>query len=115
MPVVNVNRTDSAVRLTYLLKDDGGTEHTVVTVSDDEANQNKDKAMKMLQAKVYELEMQRATRKAGTGKQQGGYWLGQPIRSYVLDDAYQGLRTGVENRNTQAVLDGALDPFMKPP
>ena len=43
------------------------------------------------------------------------YWLGAAkIRSYVLDDArIKDLRTGVENRNTQAVLDGDLDRFIE--
>ena len=40
--------------------------------------------------------------------------LGSQIRSYVLDDArIKDLRTGVENRNTQAVLDGDLDRFIE--
>jgi peptide chain release factor 2 len=39
---------------------------------------------------------------------------GSQIRSYVLDDArIKDLRTGIESRNTQAVLDGALDPFIQ--
>ena len=39
---------------------------------------------------------------------------GSQIRSYVLDDSrIKDLRTGVEHRNTQAVLDGALDPFIE--
>jgi len=39
---------------------------------------------------------------------------GSQIRSYVLDDSrIKDLRTGVETRNTQSVLDGALDPFIQ--
>jgi peptide chain release factor 2 len=39
---------------------------------------------------------------------------GSQIRSYVLDDSrIKDLRTGVETRNTQTVLDGALDPFIE--
>ncbi len=113
----HVNRTDSAVRLTYLFKDDGGTEHTVVTQCQSERSQhqNKDKAMKMLQAKVYELEMQRRNaEKQALENSKADIGWGSQIRSYVLDDArIKDLRTGVENRNTQAVLDGALDPFIE--
>ncbi|MGB2247013.1 MAG: peptide chain release factor 2 [Alcanivorax sediminis] len=113
----HVNRTDSAVRLTYVFKDEGGTEHTVVTQCQSERSQhqNKDKAMKMMQAKVYELEMQRRNaEKQALENSKADIGWGSQIRSYVLDDArIKDLRTGVENRNTQAVLDGALDPFIE--
>lgn len=113
----HVNRTDSAVRLTYTFVDEGGEEHIVVTQCQNNRSQhqNRDQAWKMLQAKVYELEMQRrrsAQQQLESSKADIGW--GSQIRSYVLDDArIKDLRTGVENRNTQAVLDGALDPFIE--
>ena len=113
----HVNRTDSAVRLTYVFKDDRGEEHTLVTQcqSGRSQHQNKDQAFKMLQAKVYELEMQkRNAEKQALESSKSDIGWGSQIRSYVLDDArIKDLRTGVENRNTQAVLDGALDPFIE--
>jgi len=113
----HVNRTDSAVRLTYTFTDEGGEEHTVVTQCQNNRSQhqNRDQAWKMLQAKVYELEMQRrraVQQQLESTKSDIGW--GSQIRSYVLDDArIKDLRTGVENRNTQAVLDGDLDPFIE--
>ena len=69
----------------------------------------------MMQAKVYELEMQRRNaEKQALENSKADIGWGSQIRSYVLDDArIKDLRTGVENRNTQAVLDGALDPFIE--
>lgn len=113
----HVNRTDSAVRLTYTFTDEGGEEHIVVTQCQNNRSQhqNRDQAWKMLQAKVYELEMQQrraAQQQLESTKADIGW--GSQIRSYVLDDArIKDLRTGVENRNTQAVLDGELDPFIE--
>lgn len=113
----HVNRTDSAVRLTYTFTDEGGEEHIVVTQCQNNRSQhqNRDQAWKMLQAKVYELEMQyrRAAQQQLESTKSDIGW-GSQIRSYVLDDArIKDLRTGVENRNTQAVLDGDLDPFIE--
>ncbi len=71
--------------------------------------------MKLLKAKLYEMEMQ----KQNEGKQEledgtSDIGWGSQIRSYVLDDSrIKDLRTGVENRNTQAVLDGDLDKFLE--
>lgn len=113
----HVNRTDSAVRLTYTFVNEGGEEHTVVTQCQNNRSQhqNRDQAWKMLQAKVYEIEMQRrraAQQQLESTKADIGW--GSQIRSYVLDDArIKDLRTGVENRNTQAVLDGDLDMFIE--
>ena len=114
----HVNRTDSAVRLTYVHTDpETGEETTLVTQCQNgrSQHQNKDQAMRMLQAKVYDLELQK--RNAEKQKQEEGKsdigW-GSQIRSYVLDDArIKDLRTGVETRNTQAVLDGDLDQFIE--
>lgn len=106
----HVNRTDSAIRITH--------EPTGVVVqcqSDRSQHKNRDAAMKQLRAKLFELELQKqlAEKQALEDSKSDIGW-GSQIRSYVLDDArIKDLRTGVENRNTQAVLDGALDPFIE--
>ena len=114
----HVNRTDSAVRLTYVHTDpETGEETTLVTQCQNgrSQHQNKDQAMRMLQAKVYDLELQK--RNAEKQKQEEGKsdigW-GSQIRSYVLDDGrIKDLRTNVESHNTQQVLDGDLDRFIQ--
>lgn len=114
----HVNRTDSAVRLTYVFKDpDSGEEHTVVTQCQNgrSQHQNRDEAWRMLRARVYELEVQkRNAEKQRLENSKSDIGWGSQIRSYVLDDArVKDLRTNVETRNTQAVLDGALDQFIQ--
>lgn len=114
----HINKTDSAVRLTYVFNDpDTGEEHTVVAACQTERSQhqNRDFAWKMLRARIYEIEMQkRNAAKQSLEDSKSDIGWGSQIRSYVLDDArIKDLRTGVETRNTQAVLDGALDPFIK--
>jgi peptide chain release factor 2 len=71
--------------------------------------------MKQLRAKLYELEMlKRNAEKQALEDSKADIGWGSQIRSYVLDDArIKDLRTGIESRNTQAVLDGALDPFIQ--
>lgn len=106
----HVNRTDSAVRITH--------EPTGVVVqcqNDRSQHKNKDQAMKQLRAKLYELELQKQNeeRQALEDTKSDIGW-GSQIRSYVLDDSrIKDLRTGVETRNTQAVLDGDLDRFIE--
>ena len=106
----HVNKTDSAVRLTHM---PSGV--VVQCQSERSQHQNRDKAWQMLRAKLYELEMQkrRESQQAVEDSKSDIGW-GSQIRSYVLDDArIKDLRTGVETRNTQGVLDGALDPFIE--
>ncbi len=106
----HVNRTDSAVRITHL------PTNTVVQCQNDRSqHKNKAQAMKQLKAKLYELEMQKQNaEKQSLEDTKSDIGWGSQIRSYVLDDSrIKDLRTGVENRNTQSVLDGALDPFLK--
>ena len=114
----HVNRTDSAVRLTYVFKDpDTGEEHTVVTQCQAGRSQhsNRDQAWKMLKARVYELEVQkRNAEKQRQEENKSDIGWGSQIRSYVLDDGrIKDLRTNVETHNTQQVLDGHLDPFIQ--
>jgi len=105
----HVNRTESAVRITHL-----PTGVVVQCQNDRSQHRNKDEAMKMLRARLYELEMrkQRAEQeKVEAGKTDIGW--GHQIRSYVLDNSrIKDLRTNVEVSNTKAVLDGDLDPFI---
>ena len=78
-------------------------------------HQNRDNAMKMLKAKLYELELQkRNTEKAALEATKSDIGWGSQIRSYVLDQSrIKDLRTGVERTDTQKVLDGDLDEFVE--
>ncbi len=106
----HVNKTESAVRITHL-----PTNIVTQCQNDRSQHKNKDQAMKQMRAKLYEYEMQ----KKNADKQQlednkSDIGWGSQIRSYVLDDSrIKDLRTGVETRNTQAVLDGDLDKFIE--
>ncbi|WP_172459591.1 peptide chain release factor 2 [Moraxella ovis] len=105
----HVNTTDSAVRITH-------QPTGVVVACQNERSQhaNKDTAMKMLRAKLYELEMQkRMEKQQALEDSKSDIGWGSQIRSYVLDDSrIKDLRTGVETSNTQAVLNGDLDKFI---
>jgi peptide chain release factor 2 len=106
----HVNKTESAIRITHL-----PTNTVVQCQSGRSQHKNKDSAMKQLKAKLYELEMmkQNVDKQAAEDAKSDIGW-GSQIRSYVLDDArIKDLRTGVENRNTQTVLDGDLDKFIE--
>jgi len=106
----HVNKTDSAVRLTH---EPSGI--VVQCQSERSQHQNRDKAWKMLRARLYELEMlkrREAAQAVEDNKSDIGW--GSQIRSYVLDDQrVKDLRTNVETSNTQAVLDGAIDAFIE--
>ncbi len=106
----HVNTTESAVRITHV-----PTNIVVQCQNDRSQHKNKDQAMKQLKAKLYEYELQKqnAQKQASEDNKSDIGW-GSQIRSYVLDDArIKDLRTGVESRNTQAVLDGGLDKFIE--
>jgi peptide chain release factor 2 len=106
----HVNKTDSAVRLTH-----NPTGIAVQCQTERSQHQNRDNAMKLLRAKLYEMEMlKRNEEKQAMEDGKADIGWGSQIRSYVLDDArIKDLRTGVETRNTQAVLDGSLDQFIE--
>ena len=106
----HVNKTDSAVRLTH------EPTNTVVQCQNQRSQHaNRDSAWKQLKAKLYELEMQKRQAEQQSledGKSDIGW--GSQIRSYVLDDSrIKDLRTNIETRNTQSVLDGNLDQFIE--
>jgi len=106
----HVNKTDSAVRLTHI------PTGTVAQCQDARSqHQNRDKAWKMLKARLYELEMQKINAEKQSledGKSDIGW--GSQIRSYVLDDQrIKDLRTGTQTSNCQNVLDGDIDQFIE--
>lgn len=106
----HINKTESAVRITHI------PTGIVVSCQNERSQfQNRDQAMKQLKARLYELEMrkQRQEQQALEDSKDDIGW-GSQIRSYVLDDArIKDLRTGVENRDTQKVLNGDLDEFIE--
>ncbi len=106
----HVNKTDSAVRITHL-----PTGVIVACQSERSQHKNRSQAMKLLKAKLYELEMQkRNAEKQAIEDTKTDIGWGHQIRSYVLDQSrIKDLRTGVEVGNTQAVLDGDLDRFIE--
>ncbi len=107
----HINKTDSAVRITH---EPSG----IVVQCQNQRSQhaNKDKAMKMLKAALYELEMEKrqAEKDKLEGEKKANEW-GSQIRSYVLHP-YQMVkdhRTNFESGTPQAVLDGDLDEFIE--
>jgi peptide chain release factor 2 len=106
----HVNRTESAVRITH-----APSGIVVQCQSERSQHANRDRAMKQLRAKLYELELQkRNTEKQALEALKSDIGWGSQIRSYVLDQSrIKDLRTGLEVGNPQAVLDGDLDPFIE--
>ena len=105
----HVNKTESAVRITHL------PTNTVVQCQNDRSqHRNRDEAMKMLRARLFELELRKRQAeqdKVEASKTDIGW--GHQIRSYVLDQSrIKDLRTNFETSNTKAVLDGDLDDFI---
>lgn len=106
----HVNRTESAVRITH-----APSGIVVQCQSERSQHANRDRAMKQLRAKLYELELQkRNAEKQALEASKSDIGWGSQIRSYVLDQSrIKDLRTGLEVGNPQAVLDGDLDPFIE--
>lgn len=106
----HVNKTDSAVRITH---EPSGV--VVQCQSERSQHTNRDKAMKMLRARMYEQEiMRRNEAKQAMEDSKADIGWGSQIRSYVLDDQrIKDLRTGVQTSNCGAVLDGDLDMFIE--
>jgi peptide chain release factor 2 len=107
----HVNTTDSAVRITHLPTG-------IVVCCQNERSQHKNRAtaMKMLKARLYEMEeaKRRAAADAARGNQMDNGW-GSQIRSYVLQpyQMVKDLRTGLETSDTGGVLDGRIDGFIE--
>lgn len=105
----HVNTTDSAVRITHL------PTNTVVSCQNERSqHSNKDTAMKLLRARLYEQELQKRRASAQAleiAKSEIGW--GNQIRSYVLDSSrIKDLRTGIERTDCEKVLDGDIDEFL---
>jgi len=106
----HVNKTDSAVRITHL-----PTGVVVACQNERSQLQNKTVAMKLLRAKLYQRELDRRDEEIRKeySKKRRIEW-GSQIRSYVFQPytMVKDHRTAVETSNVQAVMDGALDPFI---
>ncbi|NOY66219.1 MAG: peptide chain release factor 2 [Gammaproteobacteria bacterium] len=106
----HVNKTESAVRITH---EPSGI--VVQCQNDRSQHKNKATAMKLLKAKLYEMEVQkRNADQQVIEENKSDIGWGSQIRSYVLDQSrIKDIRTGVETGNTQAVLDGDIDDFIE--
>ena len=106
----HVNKTESAIRITHVPSG-------IVVACQTQRSQhaNRDRAMKMLKAKLYEREMEkRSAEKQKLEDSKADIEWGHQIRSYVLDQSrIKDLRTGVEIADTTKVLNGHLDPFIE--
>ena len=107
----HINKTSSAVRMTH--------EPTGIVVqcqNERSQLQNREQCLKMLRAKLFELEMEKKEAELAKleGDQQKIEW-GSQIRSYVFQPytMVKDHRTGCEMGNVQAVMDGELDPFIR--
>ncbi|GAF21751.1 peptide chain release factor 2 [Bacillus sp. JCM 19047] len=106
----HINTTDSAVRITHL------PTNTVVTCQSERSQiKNREQAMKMMKAKLYQLKIEEQERELAEirGEQKDIGW-GSQIRSYVFHpySMVKDHRTNHENGNSNAVMDGELDPFI---
>ncbi len=106
----HVNKTESAVRITHI-----PTNTVVACQTGRSQHANRATAMKMLAAKLYELEVQkRNVEKDALEATKSDIGWGSQIRNYVLDQSrIKDLRTGIERSDTQKVLDGDLDEFIE--
>ena len=107
----HINKTDSAVRMTHI-----PTGIVVQCQSERPQIQNREQCLKLLRAKLFELELEK---QAELKEQLGGTYQaiewGSQIRSYVFHpyNMVKDHRTSVETGNVQAVMDGNLDQFME--
>lgn len=106
----HVNKTESAVRITHL-----PTGIAVSCQTERSQHQNRANCWEMLRSRLYEIELKKKQDETGAfvGEKSDIGW-GHQIRSYVLQpyQLVKDLRTGVESRSPDDVLDGDLDPFM---
>jgi peptide chain release factor 2 len=107
----HVNKTESAVRLTH-----GPSGIVVACQTERSQHKNRDRAWKMLKARLYEQELQKREAAAqATHESKTDIGWGHQIRSYVLQpyQMVKDLRTGVETSDTGGVLDGDIDRFLE--
>jgi len=106
----HVNKTESAVRITHI-----PTGIAVACQTQRSQHQNRAVCWDMLRSRLYEIELEKKQAETGAfiGEKTDIGW-GHQIRSYVLQpyQLVKDLRTGVESRSPDDVLDGDLDPFM---
>ena len=106
-----MNKVETAIRITHL-----PTGIVVQCQAERSQHQNRDRAMKVLRAKLYERQQdeKRAEMEKFYGEK-GDIAFGHQIRSYVLQPyrMVKDLRTGYETSDTQGVLDGNIDPFIQ--
>ena len=114
----NVNKVETAVRLRYHGKDADTGEPVEFLIENMETRSqlmNRENAMRILRSKLYqrELDKRMATQQALEASKKRIEW-GSQIRSYVFDDRrVKDHRTGVQTSNVEAVMDGAIDEFVK--
>ncbi|KYZ76852.1 peptide chain release factor 2 [Anaerosporomusa subterranea] len=107
----HINKTDSAVRMTHL-----PTGVIVQCQSERSQIQNREQCMRLLRAKLFELELQKQQdKKDEIGGEYHAIEWGSQIRSYVFHpySLVKDHRTGFEIGNTQLVMDGGLDGFIE--
>ncbi|MDT8280230.1 MAG: peptide chain release factor-like protein, partial [Erythrobacter sp.] len=106
----HVNTTDSAVRFTHI-----PTGIVVACQNDRSQHKNRETAMNMLKARLFEREMaMREAAASGEYQEKSEIGWGHQIRSYVLQpyQMVKDLRTGVVSTAPDSVLDGAIDLFI---
>ncbi len=107
----HINKTSSAVRMTHI-----PTGIVVQCQNERSQIQNREQCLKMLRAKLFELEMEKKEEEIAKleGDRMKIEW-GSQIRSYVFQPytMVKDLRTGEETGNVQAVMDGEIDPFIR--
>jgi len=106
----HVNKTDSAVRITHI-----PTGIVAQCQSERSQHKNRETAMKVLRARLYELEMQKKSEEmAKIQGEKRDIAFGSQIRSYVFHPyrMIKDLRTGVEFGDVDRIMDGDLDPFI---
>ncbi|BAC24586.1 prfB [Wigglesworthia glossinidia endosymbiont of Glossina brevipalpis] len=105
----HVNRTESAVRITHL-----PTKITTQCQSDRSQHKNKEKAINQLKSKLYEFELRKKNKdKKIIEKSKSKIAWGNQIRSYIFDNSIvKDLRTGIESKKIQSILDGDLNIFL---
>jgi peptide chain release factor 2 len=107
----HINKTDSAVRMTHI-----PTGVVVQCQSERSQIQNREQCMKLLRARLFELEQQKqAEKKAELGGEYHAIEWGSQIRSYVFHpyNLVKDHRTSTETGNVQAVMDGEIDAFLE--
>ena len=106
----HVNKTESAIRITH-----NPSGIVVCCQNDRSQHRNRAEAMAMLKSRLYEVELRKQSdEKQAMEDSKTDIGWGHQIRSYVLDQSrIKDLRTGLEIGNTQGVLDGGLDEFIK--